>query len=229
MITLVIDPMTFDRTTIEIRGEKYRHLFRARRLPAGARLRLVDGDGRARWGVIARVDSQTALLELAEAAPDNESEIDVSVFVVPPKPQRLATLVEKTTELGVSAIHLLSSARRARSVRASEVSRLKRIAISAVEQSHRSRLPRISGPMSWEEMRGLTAELDTLWALDPTSGRRADSATGLRRGLVVGPEGGFDSRELADLSGIGCTSICLGERILRTETAAIVGSALLMI
>jgi 16S rRNA (uracil1498-N3)-methyltransferase len=170
-----------------------------------------------------------ALLELGESAPINEPEIDVSVFVVPPKPQRLAVLVEKTTELGVSAIHLVSSSRLVRSVRTSEIARLNRVAISAVEQSHRSRLPRISGPMDWQEMQGLAAELETLWVLDPTSGRRAESATGRGRGLVVGPEGGLDSQELADLDEIGGSRVCLGARILRTETAAIVGSVILMI
>ncbi|WP_040932184.1 RsmE family RNA methyltransferase, partial [Paenibacillus larvae] len=41
--------------------------------------------------------------------------------------------------------------------------------------------------------------------------------------LIVGPEGGFTEKEIEQAEESGCRSIGLGTRILRTETAAMVG------
>ena len=228
MITLLIEPDEFDGQSVEVRGDIYKHLFRARRLPRGCEIRLVDGHGNARWSRVEEIGPKYARLELGESAPSNEPETRVSLFVVPPKPQRLTVLVEKTTELGVSAIHLISSTRNARTVPSVELERLGRIARSAVEQSHRSLLPKIRGLHSWSDTADLIAGLETLWVLDPAFDQGPEVVAGLDRGLVVGPEGGFTEEELVELSRLGGDRLGLGARILRTETAAIVGTAFLL-
>ena len=54
---------------LRIAGEAYKHLFRARRLAVGDRLRVVDGRGGARWAEVARIDRSTAVLALGDPAP----------------------------------------------------------------------------------------------------------------------------------------------------------------
>jgi 16S rRNA (uracil1498-N3)-methyltransferase len=228
LITLLIEPEEFEGDSVEIRGDNYKHLFRARRLTRGSEIRVVDGRGNARWSGVEEIGPKSARLELGDSAPSNEPEGRISLFVVPPKPQRLAVLVEKTTELGVSAIHLISSVRNARTVVSGEMARLGRISRSAVEQSHRSFLPQICGPHSWSDSVDLIAEFESFWVLDPTADRRPEDVAGSSQGLVVGPEGGFTTEELAQLRQLGGDRIGLGARILRTETAAIVGTALLL-
>ncbi|MEJ2084102.1 MAG: RsmE family RNA methyltransferase [Acidobacteriota bacterium] len=227
-VTLLIDPEEFRAGRVVIRGDKYKHLFRVRRLATRSRIRVVDGEGNARWGAVGRIDSKTALVEIQDAAPANELSVGLEIFVVPPKPQRLKILVEKATELGVTAIRIVSSRRVAREVTPNEIARLKRIASAAVEQSQRSRVPDISGPHSWSDFLSRLSDLGKLWVLDPGASDPLEPSTGSRIGLLVGPEGGFSEDELCELVRREVSPVNLGPTILRTETAAIVGSALLL-
>lgn len=229
MITLVIDPVEIDSQQIEVEGAKYRHLFRARRLPEGTRVRVVDGRGRARWSTVARVDAKVAVLDLHEEADPNELEFEIDLFVACPRTQRLSVLIEKTTEIGLARIRLIECDRATRSISANGLERLARVARAAVEQCQRARIPEITGPHPWSETLSLVTDLDTLWILDPESCGERRSAFGSRVGLVVGPEGGFTDGESAQLKRAGGEAIGLGPTILRSETAAIVGVALLAV
>jgi 16S rRNA (uracil1498-N3)-methyltransferase len=226
--SLLLSPEELDRDELEIGGDRYRHLFRARRQRVGDRIRVVDGQGRARWARVARVDRKVACLELVEDAPGNEPEIWLELFVVPPKPQRLTWLVEKSTEVGVSAIRLIHSTRGPRSYGAGTLDRLRRVASAAVVQSHRSLVPEISGVHDWQELAALTSKAEFSWTLDPSAERSPETQVAGPASLLVGPEGGWDEQERKDMEAIGCLALALGPRILRTETAAVVGSALLL-
>ena len=66
MITLLVRPAELDAARLEVEGERFRHLFRARRLVVGQRLRVVDGAGRARCAEVLGLDRARAVLRLAE-------------------------------------------------------------------------------------------------------------------------------------------------------------------
>ncbi len=104
----------------------------------------------------------------------------------------------------------------------------------AVEQSHRARLPEISGAAPWETV---TARL----AADPSpagdrsspdldAGRsgelRAQAGSGT---VLVGPEGGWSRAEARELERLGCRAVSLGPRTLRVETAAVAAAARLLL
>src|SRR4051794_33507657 len=103
LVTLLTDPARFDGAELRIEGEPYKHLFRARRLAVGDRIRVVDGAGRARWSEVARIDRAAASLALGGPAPDNEPELRLELLVPTLRPERASWLVEKATEVGVSA------------------------------------------------------------------------------------------------------------------------------
>ena len=226
--SLLLSPEELDRDEVEIGGDRYRHLFRARRQKVGDRIRLVDGRGRARWARVVGVDRRVGRLELAEEAPGNEPKIWLELVVVPPKPQRLTWLVEKSTEIGVSAIRLIHSARGPRKAGKGTLDRLRRVASAAVVQSHRALVPEISGVHDWSELASLTSGVAASWTLDPSLEQPSEIEAQGSAGLLVGPEGGWDERELRDMEVLECRSLSLGPRTLRTETAAVVGSALLL-
>ena len=96
---------------LRVEGEPYKHLFRARRLAVGDRLRVVDGRGRARWAEVARVDRAAASLALGEPAPVNEPGVRLELLVPTLRPERASWMVEKVTELGVRAIRFLHTER----------------------------------------------------------------------------------------------------------------------
>lgn len=225
MITLVAEELDSGEVTVE--GEAYRHLFRARRVPVGAAVRVVDGRGHARWGKVSRVDRSSARIVLAEPAPTHEPELRLDLLVPTFRPERASWMVEKATEIGVSAIRFLNTARAPRTFGDGTIERMRRVAVAAVEQCHRSLVPEITGPHEWAEIGRFFAE--GRWFLDPqgvTAGWREVGASGA---LLVGPEGGWSPEEREEVIAAGWRPVGLGPRILRIETAATIGVAMLLL
>lgn len=214
---------------VPVEGNAYRHLFRARRLALGDSIRLVDGGGAARWAEVVDIDRSSARLRPGAPAPANEPVVPVGLLVAAPKPQRAGWLVEKATELGIDTIRFIHSARSPRAYGSATLKRLRRIATSAVEQCHRAKIPDISGVHEWQEIADLLEPWQERWLLDRTGNSRRPEPATRSSILVVGPEGGFSEPECLELSDLGCRLLRLGERVLRVETAATVGSALLLL
>ncbi len=236
MITLLTEPALFDARELRVEGESYQHLFRARRVAVGEEMRIVDGRGRARWGKVARVDRTSATVALGEPAPAHEPALHLELLVPTCRPERASWLIEKATEVGVAGIRFLNMARAPRDIGSGIFDRLRRVAVSAVEQCHRSRLPEITGPHAWSEIRSLGGAGDAggdggRWfldteAVDPGGWEAVDGSSAA---LLVGPEGGLDPGERRDLLAAGWRPVGLGERTLRLETAAVVGAAFLLL
>ena len=234
MITLLVSPEEFAAAReIAVEGEAYRHLFRARRAGVGDPVRLVDGLGAARAGRIVRIDRKSgwiAPIEPIETLPGNEPALRLTLLVPTLRPERAAWLVEKATELGVAAIRFLHTERAPRDFGSGTLDRLRRIAISALEQCHGARLPIIDGPHGWSDLVSLVDRLEQLWVLDPGG----VPGLGIERwqraaALLVGPEGGLTEGELATARALGFRPVTLGSRILRIETAAVAGAALALL
>jgi len=236
MTTHVVTPVEFDDTEIEITGAAYQHMFRAKRLRVGDELRIVDGEGRARRGVIARVDRARGVVALGSAAPTLEPAARVELLVAPPKPDRAAWLVEKATEVGVMAIRFVATERTARNERAfgaAQLMRLRRVAVAAVEQCGRALVPEVSGLEPLDATLDSVALLDpTTLALDPAGARSVPLPALAPRGrwirLCVGPEGGWSPAERDRFAARGVGLMSLGERILRVETASVVAAGIVL-
>ena len=135
-------------------------------------------------------------------------------------------VVQKATELGVSAL-LPVFTERTNAARVN-LDRLRAIATEAAEQSERLTVPDIrpAGQLhdilrDWPSDRALLVALERAGA-QPLG--RAEGASG----LLIGPEGGFGPRDRTVLDRCRFVRpVSLGPRILRAETAAIAGLALL--
>lgn len=230
--TLLTDPDLFDGADLKVEGEPYKHLFRARRLAVGDRLRVVDGTGRARWAEVARVDRAAASLTLGEPAPVNEPSFRLHLLIPTIRPERASWMVEKATEIGVHAIHFLHTERAPRHFGEGTLDRLRRVAAAALEQCHGARLPEITGPHDWRELAALTRDAGARWVLDTETDPGDGGGWGGAEGsgaLLIGPEGGWTSGERDGLRAAGWRALGLGPRVLRAETAAVVGAAAVLL
>jgi 16S rRNA (uracil1498-N3)-methyltransferase len=221
MIHLLAEACDLARGTVEVEGADYRHLFRARRLKVGDRVRLVDGRGSACWSVVDRVTAQRAVLRVGEAAPVFEPSRRLRLLVSVVRAERAAWLVEKATELGLRELQWFVSERTSRSWPERALERQRRVARAALEQSGGAWLPAIGAPVALGE-----AEIESgSVVLHPGAGKVLPAVAGSAGALVVGPEGGFSEREIADLAARGAVPAHLGPRVLRTETAALAALA----
>jgi 16S rRNA (uracil1498-N3)-methyltransferase len=224
--TLLVTPERFAAERLSVEGDSYRHLVKARRLESGDRLRVVDGGGRARWAYLEGVGRRSAELVLGDPAPANEPRARVELWAAPPRAPRASWMVEKLTELGVSAVRFFRTERAPRSYGDGTLERMVRVAGSAVEQSGRSRLPEVTGVHGWAEALELLAGADRRWLLQPGAEPvRPAAAEGATTVVLVGPEGGFTEAESTALEALPASSVGLGPTILRVETAAIVAVA----
>lgn len=224
--TVYLAPEDFGSETAEITGDVFRHLFRARRLAVGDAIRVVDGRGGVRAARVHTVGRRDARLDLGAAQPCVEPATP-SLIVAAPRPERAGWLVEKATEVGVCSIDWLRTERGPRSPTPSALERHRRVAVSAMQQSGGSVLPRIEGPHQWTALEGLLLGRGQAVVLDAGGDRCRGESFGRSPVLLVGPEGGWTPVELEQLEEVGGRRWSLGDRTLRVETAAIVGLAVL--
>lgn len=151
-------------------------------------------------------------------------------------------IVEKCTEIGVSAFHPLISERSEK--KNLNIERLNKIAKEASEQSGKTKLPEIFEPQALEKA---VSEFDgELLVLDfdgepldvslrcvrhstSKGGSTKRSNPGSRIGILIGPEGGWSDNERIWFEEKGIKSFSLGPQILRAETAAIAASAIILL
>ena len=226
MITLLVDPAELAAGELWLEGARHRHLFRARRLEVGGRLRLVDGAGHARRADVERLERGRALLRLSSAETVPGPRRQVELLVAPPRPPRATWLVEKATELGVAAIRFVGGERAPRRYGKATLARLRRVAVAALEQSRQARLPELSGVHPWRELETLLAASAEHRRLERGGEAWRPGDDGGRLALVIGPEGGWSAAEAAALDELGCRPTALGPTVLRIETAAVAAAAL---
>jgi len=146
------------------------------------------------------------------------------------KADKLDTVIEKATELGVARIMLFASRYSLGRPSAARLARWRQIAIAAAKQCERTVIPRIEGPLDIAAVLQKPAPYRLLLWEDSDCKQAADlasiSVAPAAVTLLVGPEGGFAPDEVAAARAAGWLPVTLGPRILRAETAAITAVAL---
>lgn len=185
-----------------------------------------DGEWRARITALGR---GVGMVVTEERLRDPADEGDLWLVFAPIKRARLDVLIEKATELGVSALVPVMTAHTA--VERLNPARLHAIVREAAEQSERLTLPEIRPAVplticlaSWSPERRLVL-CDETGAAPPIAAALAALAPG-PLAVLVGPEGGFAESELDGLRKLPFVCpVGLGPRVLRSDTAALAGLA----
>jgi len=195
------------------------------RLQPGDELVLFDGRG-GEWS--ARVErmgrSDVDVRVGSQASVERELALQVTLAVGMPANERMDALVEKATELGVAALQPLMCERSVLRLTGERADKRRvhwqAIAVSASEQSGRTRVPRIEPVRSLADWLPAAPEGER-WLLSPAATRPpAIPGEAASRVLVLsGPEGGLSAAEEALARGAGFQPLSLGPRVLRADTA----------
>ena len=162
-----------------------------------------------------------------------ELPIDVTIFVGLSKGDKLETIVQKATELGVHTIVPVEMKRNmvkwTKDKSQKKIERLQKIAQEAAEQSHRLHVPKVLDLMTLKESVVLAKQSTKALVAFEEVAKEGETAvfvqtlTSLQKGdsiaFYFGPEGGFDLQEIEYLNSQEVHSCALGPRILRAETA----------
>jgi 16S rRNA (uracil1498-N3)-methyltransferase len=183
-----------------------------------------DGEWRARVAAITR---KAATLVPETLTRPQEPEPDCWLCFALLKRQKTDLVVEKATELGVSVIQPVITAR----TQADHVNldRLRAIAAEAAEQCERLAVPDVREPIKFSALLAGWPAGRQLYLADERRTAKLLRPTAAPAALMVGPEGGFTEMEIDAIAAHPpVIRVSLGHRILRAETAAIAGLALLL-
>lgn len=215
---------------IELPEQIAHYMGRVLRLPAGAEVQLFDGSGFEFLGLISEITKKRLTVTLTEQiAGLPESPLHTHLGQGLARGEKMDFVIQKATELGVNEITPLVTERC--EVRLSDERADKRllhwqqVAISACEQSGRTKIPVIHAPIALDDWL-VHVQADLKLMLHPMAESIESYTKPSSLALLIGPEGGFSDNEIAKAKQHAFQSIRLGHRVLRTETAPIVALTL---
>jgi|HubBroStandDraft_4_1064222.scaffolds.fasta_scaffold11479_3 16S rRNA (uracil1498-N3)-methyltransferase len=210
------------------------HLARVLRARTGDAVTLFNGLGGEFRAQILNSDRRGVRVRIGtHEAVERESPLRLTLLQSITRGEKMDFIVQKATELGVSAIIALSAERSV--VRLDdEVHRKRRehwraIAVSACEQCGRNRVPDIELAENLAAAVARTDSDECRVVLDPDAQRPLSAlpARASSMAVLIGPEGGFGSDELALAHDHGFIGHRLGPRVLRAETAPLAALAVI--
>ena len=207
---------------LQLDEEESRHCIKVLRKKKGDIIRLTDGAGNFYDAVITS-DNTPCRFEIRQTYPQQARTFHIRVAIAPTKnSDRIEWFVEKAVEFGIDEIHLMECKNSERSH--IKIERLRKVAISAMKQSVKSRLPDINGLSTFSDVvKGFNGEGRFIAFVDLSNPLHLkDAAIRDHNNLVlIGPEGDFSSEELSEAMDHGFKKVSLGESRLRTETAGL--------
>ena len=224
---LFIDSPLTAGTTFALPAGPARHV-QVLRLQPGAALTLFDGSGGESAATVVQMGRSEVTVRLgAKTEVDRELPFQVTLALGMPANERMDTLVEKATELGVSAIQPLlcerSVLRLAGERAQKKVAHWQAVALAACEQSGRTRVPLVAPVRALPQWLGELPPGQGLarWMLGFRDARPLAALTMASAGVVClsGPEGGLSPDEEAAARAAGFEAVSLGPRVLRADTA----------
>ena len=220
------------RHTIE--GDAANHIARVLRLELGDSLSVFDGRGGEYSARIESFRKNSVIIEVQDRSPvSRESSLSLTLAQGVSRGERMDWVVQKATELGVTAIVPVLTERTMVKLDARQSERKlahwRGIVAAACEQSGRDRLPNIVAPLDLPEFLRAIDPRSTRVLLSPAGTQRADGLKAPERKVIVliGPEGGLAENEQRAAIGAGFLAVRMGPRVLRTETAAVAALTLI--
>ena len=232
MRRIFVSPENIKAGIITLKGEPLKKVRAVLRLNMGDALWVFDGSGYEYFSQIISLTSHEAELRiLKKDNPVRESPIEIHLGQALPKANKMNFIIQKAVELGVSEIHPFYSSRTLPLYNEGQlISRLRRwqkISQEASQQSGRNQIPAVNQPKDFSTLLKLAPEESLKIILQKKSSENSlknimqIESKKKHIFFLVGPEGGFTQEEISLSLNFGFRPISLGERILRTETAAI--------
>jgi len=217
---------------VSIEGSDVNYLKNVLRLKVGDEISIMDSKSKEYCSKIVAMEKDMIKAELiSEKHPKSESKVKVAIAQGIPKNPKMDLIVQKATELGAIRIIPVKTERSIVKIKKEKeeikVSRWQKIAKEAAEQSGRLIIPFVEEVRMLKEILRLCADFDKcimLWEMEKerTIKKFLQENKAIKNLLVlIGPEGGFSHEEAELAKEQGFITVSLGNRILRTETAAL--------
>ncbi len=209
--------------TVRLMDEEFRHL-RVLRPRAGELIELVDGQGQLAIAEVVQLAKNEALMLVREVIQQDSPKCEIILVQAIPRINRLDTILEKTTELGVTQIWLFPGDQGEREkVSAQQEQRMRHVVVAAMKQCGRLWMPKIElrpPLLKWTEL----PEQSYFGDIEPEAPLLMNAWKPVQHEIafLIGPEAGFSNAEVSHMRQLGAKGVSLHQNILRTDTAPIV-------
>lgn len=223
-----------------ISGADYNHIKNVLRMKEGDTF-LVSENGISNLCKIMAFENENVVARIIEENyQSTELPVKIHLFQGLPKSDKLELIIQKTAELGVFSITPTEMNRSIVKIedkkKKNKIERWQAISESAAKQSKRNIIPEIRNIVSFREALSEASSYDLILVpfesengMESTKNALKEITAGMDIAVFIGPEGGFDEKEIEAAKKLGAKILSLGKRILRTETAAISAVSLLML
>jgi 16S rRNA (uracil1498-N3)-methyltransferase len=209
-------------------GDEARHLSQVLRKKAGETIIVFDGDGRRASAEVLSVSRDRVPLKIGEILPSRLPMPAITLAQAIPKGKNMDLIVQKSVELGISAIQPLVTRNTIVQPGEGKSEKWRRNALEACKQCGQDSLPQIADPLdfqSWVAAQTAVPGLKLIASLTPDARPfrtvLKDHPGTIQATLLVGPEGDFTPEETKSAVAAGFFEISLGSIVLRVETATI--------
>lgn len=235
VVWFLADKTRWDGDAVVLDQNESHHAIRVLRAEPPDVITIADGEGTVARCAISSVAGGTVTATVLERREVARPVPEICVYQGAAKGSKNDDVVERLAELGVSELRMFTSARSV--VKWDEAKRRRlegrwaELTRSAAKQSRNAYLMAAGFTDDWRSMLDELAREDSVVVLweQASIPLRAALIDGARRlTLVVGPEGGFEQREVEELAEAGAQVASLGPTILRTENAAMVACSAAM-
>ncbi|MDX1491430.1 MAG: 16S rRNA (uracil(1498)-N(3))-methyltransferase [Pseudohongiellaceae bacterium] len=216
---------------VTLKDDQAHYLGKVLRIKAGDAVSLFNSHNGEFNGTVESVEKKCINIRLHEQVENHcDPSFPIHIAIGISRGERMDYVVQKATEAGASSVTPLFSERcevKLKGDRAqSRVAHWQKVAISACEQNGRCSIPTIHQPIdlqTWLQQHRQGA----LYVLDHRGSEKLSAQMAPESVyFLIGPEGGLSEDEIAAAKQYGFTSLCIGPRVLRTETAPIVAITL---
>ena len=230
--------INLEQNTCIIEGEDVKHISRVLRCRENDKLEVCDMENNEYICEIKEINKDNILLDIIEKVNiKRESSLKVKLYQGMPKGTKMELILQKLTEIGVDEIVLVQAKRSVTKIdnkkEDKKIERWERIIYEAAKQSKRGKIPTLRGVLTFKE--ALEDMKNNDLNLCPYENERTISikeaikdSSANTIGIFVGPEGGFEEEEIEKIQEIDGKVVSLGPRILRTETASVVASSIVL-
>ena len=218
--------------TIELTESVFHHWVRVLRAKEQEQAIFFNGKGGEYRATLTEINKKNAFVSVDHFEPaDRTPPFKVVLGQVMSKGDRMDYAIQKATELGVTTIQLLTSERCEMRLKydrdQKKIDHWQSVAIAACEQCGMNIVPEILAPIALTDW--VSSELpQARFVLAPNKDQNnvlQNSEPDLA--LLIGPEGGLSEAEIETANQNHFRSWCIGDRVLRTETAPVVALSIL--
>lgn len=205
--------------------EESKHIVKVLRMKEGDRFCVTNGNGSLFDAELIDAHPKRAMADLFNQRNGYDiRDFKLSIAIAPTKlNERTEWFLEKATEIGIDEVKLFASYHSER--RVANVERFKKIVVSAMKQSVKSKMPVIEEMVPFDKLvkQDFEGQKFIAWIDDDVKEQLCDLyKKGENAVVLIGPEGDFSKEEVVLAKENGFIPVSLGEARLRTETAAIV-------